>query len=97
MNPSRRPQPLSDEDVRVLGLAQDGYTFRPKDAPSGDFDALVGHLVELRDRGLPRLEDGRIMRSERGGYLMAGPCDLTDAGREALEHDRRLGPRPPSA
>ena len=76
-----------------LGLAQGGYTFRLKDAANGDFSALVGHLVELRDRGLLRLEDGRIMKSQLGGYLMAGPCDLTDAGREALERDRRLGPR----
>jgi hypothetical protein len=93
MNANRRPPLLSDEDVRVLGLAQGGYTFRPEDAANGDFSALVGHLVELRERGLLRLEDGRIMRSQRGGYLMAGPCDLTEAGSRALEQDRRLGPR----
>jgi hypothetical protein len=77
MNADRRPPLLSDEDVRVLG----------------DFSALVGHLVELRERGLLRLEDGPIMRSQRGGYLMAGPCDLTEAGSRSLEQDRRLGPR----
>jgi hypothetical protein len=94
MTPNRRPQRLSDEDARLLALAEHGYTFRPKDASAGEFNALIGHLVELRDRGLLRLEDGRLMKSQRGGYLMAGPCDLTEAGHRALEHDRRLGPRP---
>jgi hypothetical protein len=88
-----RPIPLTDEDVRVLGLAEHGYTYRPPDALAGDFEALVGHLVELQDRGLLRLEDGRIMKSQRGRHLLAGPCALTDRGREALEHGRRLGPR----
>jgi len=84
---------LSNADVRLLTLAEDGYTFRPSDAAEGVFDVLVDHLRQLRDRGLLRLEEGRIMKSERRGYLLAGPCDLTEAGRQALEHDRRLGPR----
>ena len=50
-------------------------------------------LISLRDRGLLRLDDGRIMMSGRGKYLMAGPCDLTAAGRGAHGQDRRLGPR----
>ena len=91
--PARPPQPLTDADVRVLGLAEHGHTYRPADAAGGDFEALVAHLRQLRERGLLRLEEGRIMRSQRGGYLMAGPCDLTEAGRQALERDRRLGPR----
>jgi hypothetical protein len=85
---------LSSVDVRLLTLAEHGYTFRPSDAAEGVFDVLVDHLRQLRDRGLLRLDEGRIMKSQRGGYLMAGPCDLTDAGRQALERDRRLGPRP---
>jgi two-component system, chemotaxis family, chemotaxis protein CheY len=92
--PVRPPQPLSDADVRVLGLAEHGHTYRPADAQGGDFGALVEHLRRLRDRGLLRLDEGRIMRSQRGGYLMAGPCDLTEEGRRVLERDRRLGPRP---
>jgi CheY-like chemotaxis protein len=88
-----RTQGLSDRDARVLALAEHGYTYRPTDAADGVFDLLVDHLRELRDRGLLRLDEGRIMKSGKGGYLMAGPCDLTDAGREALERDRRLGPR----
>jgi hypothetical protein len=84
---------LSSVDVRLLTLAEHGYTFRPSDAAEGVFDLLVDHLRQLRDRGLLRLDEGRIMRSQRGGYLMAGPCDLTEAGQQALERDRRLGPR----
>jgi hypothetical protein len=84
---------LSTADVRLLTLAEKGYTFRPSDAAEAVFDLLVDHLRQLRDRGLVRLEEGRIMKSQRGGYLMAGPCDLTEAGRQALERDRQLGPR----
>jgi hypothetical protein len=90
----QRPPALSDADVRLLMLAQSGYTFGPSDAAEGVFDVLVDHLRRLRDRGLLRLEEGRIMRSQRGTYLMAGPCDLTEAGRKALAEDLRLGPRP---
>ncbi|MGN6392962.1 MAG: hypothetical protein ACTHM9_12030 [Gemmatimonadales bacterium] len=89
-----RPEPLSAADVRLLSQAEYGYTFRPSDAAEGVFDVLIDHLRQLRDRGLLRLEEGRIMKSQRGRYLMAGPCDLTEAGRQALEQDRRLGPRP---
>ena len=85
---------LSDADVRLLVLAERGHTFRPEDAAEGLFDVLIDNLISLRDRGLLRLDDGRIMMSGRGRYLMAGPCDLTAAGRGALEQDRRLGPRP---
>ena len=58
-----------------------------------DFEGLVQQLRSLRDRGMIRLAEGRIMQSEKGRYLGAGPCDLTAAGRKALEEDRRLGPR----
>jgi hypothetical protein len=57
------------------------------------FDVLVEHLRRLRDRGLLRLDEGRIMKNQLGRYLMAGRCDLTEAGRRALEDDRRLEPR----
>lgn len=79
--------------MRLLGLAEHGHTYRPADARGEDFEAMVGLLRRLRDRGLLRLEEGRIMRSQRGGYLMAGPCDLTEEGRRVLERDRSLGPR----
>ena len=57
------------------------------------FAQTVDRLLQLRDRGLVRFPDGRIARNEQGAYLMVGPCDLTEAGRGALEADRRLGPR----
>jgi hypothetical protein len=85
---------LSDADVRLLVRAERGHTFRPADAAEGVFDVLVDNLRSLRDRGLLRLDEGRIMRTQNGGYMRAGPCDLTEAGRGALEQDRRLGPRP---
>lgn len=84
---------LSDEEIRLLGLAEHGHTFRPADVKTGDFGALIQQLRHLRDRGLLRLDEGRIMMSQSGAYLMAGPCDLTDAGRKAIERDRGLGPR----
>jgi hypothetical protein len=86
-------QTLSDADVRLLALSEHGHTYAPKDAAEGVFDLLIDHLRQLRDRGLLGLDAGRVMKSERGGYLMAGPCDLTDAGRRALEQNRRPAPR----
>jgi hypothetical protein len=85
---------LSDADVRLLVRAERGHTFVPADAVEGLFDVLIDNLISLRERGLLRLDDGRIMMTEQGKYLMAGPCDLTNAGRGALDQDRRLGPRP---
>ena len=85
---------LSDADVRLLVLAERGHTFRPEDAAEDLFDVLIDNLISLRERGLLRLDDRRIMRSERGTELMAGPCHLTAAGQGALEQDRRLGPPP---
>ena len=49
MTADRRPQRLTDEDARLLALAKYGHTYRPGDALDGNFDALVGNLVELRD------------------------------------------------
>ena len=54
---------LSDADVRLLVLAERGHTFRPEDAAEGLFDVLIDNLISLRDRGLLRLDDGRIMMS----------------------------------
>ena len=84
---------LSDDEVRLLALAEPGYTYRASDVAEGTFDDLVDTLRRLHELGLVRLDEGRIMRSQRGGYLMAGPCDLTEAGRGALDQDRQLGPR----
>jgi hypothetical protein len=61
------------------------------------FAQTVERLLQLRDRGLVRFPEGRIAMNAQGAYLMVGPCDLTEAGRRAIERDRRLGPRPPPA
>lgn len=61
---------------------------------AGDtIELLMGRLITLRDRGLIALADSRIQRSQDGRILGAGPCNLTPAGRQALEQDRRLRPR----
>ena len=54
---------VSDADVRLLVLAERGHTFRPEDAAEDLFDVLIDNLISLRDRGLLRLDDGRIMMS----------------------------------
>jgi hypothetical protein len=84
---------LSDVEIHLLQRCADGHTHRPSDRPGADFAITVNHLLRLRDLGLIRLDDGRIMQSQSGRYLLAGPCDVTDAGRRALEQDRGLGPR----
>ena len=58
-----------------------------------EFDEEVERLLSFRDRGWIRLEDRHISRTASGQYLAVGPCELTPAGREALDRDRRLGPR----
>jgi hypothetical protein len=58
------------------------------------FQWTVVRLLELRARGWIRLPDGGITRDADGKATLAGPCHLTEAGRRALEDDRRLGPRP---
>ena len=57
------------------------------------FAHAVERLLKLRACGCVRFPDGRIARNQQGAYLMVGPCDLSEAGRRALEDDRRLGPR----
>src|SRR5215208_4591119 len=86
---------LSDADVRLLSRIEAGeHTFRPGIGSSEgeDFDLLIQQLRSLRDRGLIRLPDTRIMRTQGGPLLGSGPCDLTESGRQALAQDRGLGP-----
>jgi hypothetical protein len=89
--------PLSDADMRLLSRLEGGeHTFRPGPGSSEgeDFDLLIQQLRSLRERGLIRLPDSRIMRTQRGPLLEAGPCELTQAGRQALEQDRGSEPGP---
>jgi hypothetical protein len=93
---SPKPIKLSDEDFAMLARLEAGeHTFRPGNPPrpGEEFDWLVAHLHALRQRGLLRFPDSRIMKREDGRVLAIGPVDLTVEGREALERDRRLGPR----
>jgi hypothetical protein len=75
---------LAHDDIQLLKHCGRGHTFRPSDS-SEPFVNTVERLLRLRDLGLIQLDDGRIMRSQLGRYLLAGPCDLTDAGRQVLE------------
>jgi hypothetical protein len=88
---------VSDAEAHLLSRIEAGETtFQPSSTlRAGEtIETLVERLIALRDRGLVALTDTRILRSQSGRILGAGPCSLTTAGREALEHDRRLGPRP---
>jgi hypothetical protein len=90
---------METTDLELLEkMEQGGRVFRPRDTSDvgrAAFQHTVDHLLSLRDVGLVRLLDSRLMRAPRGSYLMAGPCDLTQAGVAALADDRRLGARPP--
>jgi hypothetical protein len=81
----------------LLRLETGPAVLRPTESGSEGreaFQATVLLLLELRARGWVRVPDGRIARDAEGKAILAGPCDLTEAGRRALEDDRRLGPRP---
>ena len=84
-------------DFDLLSRLEAGESvFRPGDRTENAreiFAVIVEGLLRLRQRGWVRFPDGRIARNEQRAYLMVGPCDLTEAGRRAVEDDRRLGPR----
>jgi hypothetical protein len=93
-----KPANLSDDDFALLTrLAAGEHTFRPGNhpRPGESFEALVAQLLSLRERDLVRFTDSKIMTRTDGKFLGVGPVDLTAAGRDALERDRRLGPRSP--
>lgn len=95
MNVPRGHQ-LSDADVVLLTRIERGeHTFRPgAGSNAGDhFAQLLEQLRSLRDRGMIRLPDSRIMRGQRGPVRDAGPCKLTSKGLQGLEQDRG-GPAP---
>ncbi len=92
---------MDDIEYQLLAWLEAGHSvFRPLEntvSAKQEFQDTVARLLELRERGLVQFSEGRIGRTAAGEYLMVGPCDLTPAGRSALERDRRLGPRPPSS
>jgi hypothetical protein len=89
---------MTQAEYEVLTAIERGTSvFRPQEVAPGvdaSFDRTFEVLLALRLRDWIRLPDGRITRDRTGRVLLAGPCDLTEAGREALERDRSLGPRP---
>ena len=90
---------MENTDFELLEKMENGgHVFRPQDTSDvgrAAFQHAVDRLLLLRDVGLLRLLDSRLMRAPDGSCLMAGPCDLTPAGVAALTDDHRLGPRPP--
>lgn len=60
----------------------------------GGIFGVVEHLGALRDQGLVKYRNEDVTMTESGIFLGVGPVQLTPAGKDALEHDQRLGPRP---
>ncbi|MGH7515607.1 MAG: hypothetical protein ACREOQ_22110 [Gemmatimonadales bacterium] len=89
---------MTQDEYDLLTKIEQGTTvFRPEEpgpGVEGRFSRILELLMSLRSQGWIRLPDGRITRDRGGRVLLAGPCDLTEAGRRALEQDRSLGPRP---
>jgi hypothetical protein len=86
-----------DEYELLTKIEQGTSVFRPDELGSGiegPFTRMLERLMALRSQGWIRLPEGRITRDRAGRVLLVGPCDLTEAGRRALEQDRSLGPRP---
>ena len=89
---------MTQDEYELLTKIEHGTSvFRPDElgpGVGGQFSRIFDRLLALRDQGWIRLPDGRITRDRAGRVLLVGPCELTEAGRRALEDDRRLGPRP---
>jgi hypothetical protein len=95
--------PMDQGDAEILERIDAGQrVFRPggDERARPGFEALVAHLRDLRDRGLIDMPERSVAHAadeEAGAYLFAGPCFITEAGREALRDfrrgDRRAGDR----
>jgi len=71
--------------------------FQPREAAQENEDAflaVVALLGRLREQGLVDYIEAHVSQTESGRFLKVGPVQLTPDGKAALEHDRRLGPRP---
>ncbi len=90
---------MDQGDAEVLErIASGERVFRPGGSESARriFEALVNHLRELHDRGyidMPGRSVAHAADTERGAYLMAGPCYITESGRAGLEEFRRTDRR----
>jgi hypothetical protein len=81
---------LSAEDVALLQRIRDGErVFDPpssKEAADPAWLRLIERLLSLRGRGLIRMNDPlRSHMSRAGGYLAAGPCELTGDDYDLLD------------
>lgn len=68
---------LPDADVAPLSRIEAGeHTFRPSSAArhGETIEVLIDRLRSLRDRGLIRLPDSRIMRGQDGRSLVPAPA-----------------------
>ncbi len=79
-------------DVRdfalLMRIKSGERVFRPAEGgeAADDWLDLVERLLRLREKRLIRMEDPlRFYMTAEGGYAMAGPCDLTADGRDAVE------------
>jgi hypothetical protein len=90
---------MDQAEFELLEMIEKGrHVFQPTDHSvegRAAFQQTIDLLLRLRGIGLIRLAEGKVMRTEDGSFLMAGPCDLTPAGIASLAKDRSLGPRPP--
>ena len=88
--------PMDQGDAEILERIDAGQrVFRPggDERARPGFEALVAHLRDLRDRGLIDMPERSVAHAadeDAGAYLFAGPCFITEAGREALA---RVPPR----
>jgi ATP-dependent DNA helicase RecQ len=93
--PDRYLLPMDQGDAEILERIDAGERiFRPGAGERGRpvFEALVAHLRDLRDRGLIDMPERSVAVAadeEPGAYLFAGPCFVTESGREALSEFRR--------
>ena len=74
---SHRRLPLSDEDVRLLGLAEHGHTYRPADA-SGDFHAIRRLMTDRPHSIMLRSSDDRRFASALIGQPAVFGVEIVD-------------------
>ena len=80
----------ADHDL-LSKIEQGTSTFRPPGPEVGvdpAFARTMEGLLRLRAAGWINLPDTRIARDRGGRILLIGPCDVTPAGRQALEQGR---------
>jgi hypothetical protein len=85
---------MDARDFEVLqAISQGQRVFKPEsadDAASPGWLQKVQRLIRLRDQGLIKMADPpKTFMKAAGGYMIAGPCELTADGYDEIE---RYGP-----